>query len=308
MTLWNRKPEKKGGTAMNLQQMRSFTTVAQLENISQAASLLHISQSSLSKNMAKLEEELGMPLFDRGGRGIRLNAQGARFLQYTTQMLRELELTQEEMREQTTGTESKIRIGTAGSNRLLLEGMASFVRAHPGTQFDLNCSIERETRPDINSFDVMIYPEDSRFERFKGYPFYEERYYLALPASHPLAQHISIHPKLLKGESFVFLRGQDGFIEYPFRVCSALAVPFGTVCYADTREMHRQIIAEGIAIGFVPEGALPLYQGDTAIRLLPLLDQRFSRRMWICFRKEKHLPALARSFRDHMITTFHLCD
>ena len=57
---------------MNISQLRYFTTVAQLENVSKAADLLYLSQSSLSKNIAKLEEELGMPLFDRNGKKITL--------------------------------------------------------------------------------------------------------------------------------------------------------------------------------------------------------------------------------------------
>ena len=50
---------------MRIAQLRCFSTIAQLENVSQAAEHLHLSQSSLSKNLATLEEELGAPLFER---------------------------------------------------------------------------------------------------------------------------------------------------------------------------------------------------------------------------------------------------
>ena len=46
---------------MQIAQLRYFTTIAQLENVSQAAELLHLSQSSLSKNLARLEAEVGAP-------------------------------------------------------------------------------------------------------------------------------------------------------------------------------------------------------------------------------------------------------
>ena len=63
---------------MRIAQLRCFVTVAQLENMSQAAELLHLSQSSLSKNIATLEEELGTQLFQRKGRSLTLNPAGGR--------------------------------------------------------------------------------------------------------------------------------------------------------------------------------------------------------------------------------------
>ena len=66
---------------MNVLQLRYFITVAQLENVTKAADLLHISQSSLSKNISALEKELSVSLFDRNGKNIALNASGERFLE-----------------------------------------------------------------------------------------------------------------------------------------------------------------------------------------------------------------------------------
>ncbi|MBQ1286189.1 MAG: LysR family transcriptional regulator, partial [Lachnospiraceae bacterium] len=65
---------------MNLDQMHFFTVVAQMENVSKAADSLHMTQSTLSKNILRLEEELGVPLFDRHGKKLFLNEQGSRFL------------------------------------------------------------------------------------------------------------------------------------------------------------------------------------------------------------------------------------
>lgn len=53
---------------MKISQLSYFITIAQLENMSRAAELLHISQSSLSKTIAALETELETPLFDRSSK------------------------------------------------------------------------------------------------------------------------------------------------------------------------------------------------------------------------------------------------
>ena len=55
---------------MTITQLRYFMIAAQMENLSGAASALYISQSALSKNIASLEKELGMQLFDRRGKSL----------------------------------------------------------------------------------------------------------------------------------------------------------------------------------------------------------------------------------------------
>lgn len=291
---------------MDISQLRYFTTVAQLENISRAADLLHLSQPSLSKSIAKLEAELGMPLFDRRGKKIVLNTQGSRFLECSNVILRELEFALDDMTLLATGSDSKIKIGIAGDSSQMIACMAAFNRQQPGAEFELSCNIECQEHIDINDFDVMVYPPGIKYEKFIGYFLHDERYYLAVGSEHPLARNASILPKDLDGQDFVFLRSGKSYIEYPFRICTALAVRFGSQCHVDSRELHQQMIGAGIAIGFVPEDVAALYQNNRGIRLLPIQDQRFSRTMMICFRREKHLSALAKSFRDFAIRFFRL--
>ena len=66
---------------MDLLQMKYFATVAQTGNVTRAAELLNIAQPSLSATIARLENDLGVPLFDRRGRRIVLNQFGKSFLQ-----------------------------------------------------------------------------------------------------------------------------------------------------------------------------------------------------------------------------------
>ena len=83
---------------MTLDQMRYFVTAAQLQNLSKAAEALHISQPSLSRSIARLEEELGTPLFYRQGRRVVLNELGSQFLTSAQSILRELDGTLAQLR------------------------------------------------------------------------------------------------------------------------------------------------------------------------------------------------------------------
>ena len=289
---------------MRIAQLRYFVTVAQLENVSQAAELLHLSQSSLSKNIATLETELGMPLFYRNGRRLTLNSAGARLLEFSTMVLRELDYVMDDMRLLSSGGEARIRIGAAGLNEKLTGCLAAFREIRPDAEFEITAGIEGLEHLDINVFDMLIYPAGLKYGKFNGYPLYEERYSLAAAARNPLTQNPSLRPKALEGQDVIFLRSGHAAEEYPFQICSALALNFRSISYADSREFHRQMIADGLCVGFVPTGCDAFYRGEGEIRLIPIQDRRFSRQMMVCFRREKTLSTFIREFRDFVLNYY----
>ncbi len=289
---------------MRIAQLRYFVTIAQLENMSQAAELLHLSQSSLSKNLATLEDELGIPLFQRNGRKLVLNPAGARMLEFAKMVLRELEFAVNDMRLLSTGAEARIRIGTAGAGEELTRCLAEFRKTAPYAEYELTGGIEGIEHLDINEYDMLIYPSGRRYQKFTGFPLYEERYALAVPSKHPLAKSPSVRPKAAEDQDVIFLRNGRSAEEFPFQICSALALRFHSISYADSRELHRQMIADGLCLGFVPVSCSAFYQGDGTIRLIHIQDERFTRQMMVCFRREKHLSPLARELRDFVMDYF----
>lgn len=291
---------------MNIQYMRYFMTVAKLENVSRAAEVLHVSQSSLSKDIASLEKELGTPLFDRKGKKLLLNPVGVEFLESCRVIVAKADEALGNVQMMVTGRSNRIRISAAGINKKLFACMAEFEKRHPETSFEMDCIIDNDELPDINEYDVVIYPDELKFNKFKGYDFYKERYYLAVSANNPLTSKPNVPVHALDGLDYVFLRYENNLVEYPYRLCSALAVKMKACHFVDSRELHRQMIAAGLGVGFVPEGSMEMYVKNGEIRLLPLPNTRFDRPMRICFRREKHLTALGVAFRDHLISYFEL--
>jgi len=290
---------------MTIQQLRLFTTVAQLENMSRAAELLHMSQSALSKNIAKLEAEVGVQLFSRSGKKIELNPAGTEFLNCCEQVLHSMDTALEHIR--VSGADDhRVRIGSAGICAPVVRCMAAFSRENPGTEYDWNSAIESDGHVDINEFDMLVYPAGLKYEKYSGYRLCREKYYLAVPVSHPLAESSAISPKKLDDQDIVFLRTPPDRLEQPYALCAALMLQFRSVCFADSRELHRQMISEGIAVGFVPEGEAEAYRADRHIRLLNVSDARFSRELMVCFRREKHLTERGRAFMRFAVQYFGL--
>lgn len=292
---------------MKLDQLNYFITVAQLENLTKAAELLHISQSSLSKNIVSLENELGASLFDRNGKHLYLNPAGKRFLKSCNTIVQEYQTLKNDIHLMVTAANSRIHIGCCGSIDRLYPCMARFKMLHPEAEYSLTSYMGGMELPDINEYDVLIYPSELLYERFVGYDFGMERYLLAVPTSHFLAKYTAISLKMLNGLDFVFLRQGKSDTEYPYKVCKALTIQMGASSFTDSREMHRQMISSGIAIGFVSENCSSFYNSGS-ILLIPLIDSNFSRKLKICFRRDKHLTDFSRSFRDFTINYFSLTE
>ena len=285
---------------MTITQLRYFMIAAQMENLSGAAEALYITQSSLSKKIASLEKELGVPLFDRKGKSVRLNAAGEHFLAGCRKILGELDEVLEEIQQYSETGDTRIRIGAEGEPGPLLAWMADFRAAHPEVSYEIDSSLGSREYPDINEYDVMIYPSGHRYDKFKGYPFYTETFFLAVQENDPLVQKGPVSNRDLNGRDLVFLREGEDRYEYPCQVCRALIIKPGREHFTDSELLKRRLISEGIAAGFVSSEMAELYQGDRQIRLLPLISSRFSRQMMICFKRKKHLSGLAAEFCEYV--------
>lgn len=290
---------------MNIQNLRYFSIVAKLENVSKAAELMHTSQSSISKIILGLEDELGTKLFDRHGKKLVLNESGKRFLESCEKILQETDTVTKDLMHMSIGGDNVIRISAAGMDPHIFSCMSMFKLSYPDVEYVIDTLTDREELPDINVYDVIIYPDELRFSKFKGYELYNEKYFFAVRTDNPLAGRISLPVSMMNDLPYVFLRHGSG-LEYPFHVCNAQNIRMASVNYVDSADLHRQMIANGIAVGFVPEGSSEMYRNDSRIKLLHLTDNRFSRRMNICFKREKHLSEMASAFIEHIIGYFNL--
>lgn len=290
---------------MNIQNLRYFAIVAKLENVSRAAELMHTSQSSISKNIFTLEEELGTKLFDRHGKKLVLNDAGKRFLQSCDRILQETETVTKDLRHMSNGDDNIIRICAEETDQYLFTFLANFKIAYPEVEYSVDSIPEGDELPDINRYDLIIYPDELKFRKFKGLYYYTEKYMFAVRNDNPLAERVSLPVKLMDGLPMVFLNHKLAY-EYPYHVCLAQTVKMSSVNFVDSRDLHRRMISSGIACGFVPEGSAEIYRNDSRIKLLHLTDDRFTRQMKVCFKREKHLSVLGGALRQSMIDYFNL--
>ncbi len=119
---------------MELSQLRAFLAAAQYENMTRAAESLHVTQPALSRTIARLEQELGVQLFDRAGRSVQLNEFGRAAREHAEAALAELGAMERHLQDLSGGLGGTIRVASSFPTRepdFLYEAVRDFAFRYP---------------------------------------------------------------------------------------------------------------------------------------------------------------------------------
>jgi DNA-binding transcriptional LysR family regulator len=124
---------------MELRHLRYFVAVAEEQNVTRAARRLHVSQPPLSRQIHDLEREIGVKLFDRSAKAIRLTEAGRVFLLEARRVLQQADEAVDLVKAVALGRQGKVRVGYAASPtvEILRRALRSFVQTHPKVSVDL---------------------------------------------------------------------------------------------------------------------------------------------------------------------------
>lgn len=122
---------------MELRQLRYFMEVAEREHVSEAADHLHVAQSAISRQIANLEEEPQVTLFEREGRNIKLTPIGKQFLEHIKTAMKAIDYAKEQIDEYLDPNRGTVKIGfpTSLASQLLPTVISAFKEEYPNVEF-----------------------------------------------------------------------------------------------------------------------------------------------------------------------------
>jgi LysR family transcriptional regulator, glycine cleavage system transcriptional activator len=123
-----------------MQALRAFEAVARTGSLTKAAEGLHLTHGAISHQLKGLEDDLGVRLTERAGRGIRLTDEGARFAQRVRAALAELSEAVREVTEQSNPRQFRVSVMPSFAARWLLPRIGRFFAAHPDIDLDVRAS------------------------------------------------------------------------------------------------------------------------------------------------------------------------
>jgi DNA-binding transcriptional LysR family regulator len=286
---------------MELRHLRYFVAVAEEKSFRRAAERLHIAQPPLSIQIRKLEEELGLSLFERTSRSVRLSAAGESLLSHATGILTAAEGLLKGAKQIAEGAVGALVIGFLPSTLgpLLAEALRRFRATHPKVQISL---MEQRAPQQIEAIlkgaiDIGLSHAPAPQPELSAELFSEIDVALALPRGHRLAQKDRINLKSLRGEELVLLRPElaCGFYDTFLAACEASGVILPVAQYTNDFVTKLWLVSAGFGISPTMLPSTPLRSSDIVYR--PLAAKLPKSQVFLVYRKANQ-SSLVHSFVD----------
>ena len=290
---------------MDLLQLRYFQAVARHEHITRAAADLHVAQPSLSRTMARLESELGVPLFDRTGRRIRLNRFGHLLLARVDRALSELDDARLELADAAGDDRGSVAVA-AETLRAVTGVVARFRAERPEVQLRLYQSQASVMVEQLRSgeIDFAVASQPLVGVDLEAMELFSEEVLLAVPPGHRLAAsgRRRVDVAELLDEPFVVTRSgqwQRALLEQLFADSGHAPV---VACEGDEPSAVRGLVSAGVGIGLLPAISRRTTTSPEVAWLH--LDTSAARRtLRLYWRTTGYLSRAAMRFRDLVLAT-----
>jgi DNA-binding transcriptional LysR family regulator len=260
-------------------QLRYFLAVAELGNFSRAAAQVGVTQPTLSAGIAKLEEKLGIKLFDRSKRGVSLTEGGSRFLVHARRIASEFELAVQEVR--ITPQSRVLRVGVLSTipTSVIEEIAVRHAREGAGERLELLDGSERDLTDRLSRgrLDVALTVIQPHHQRVRPEPLRGERYLMVLPAGHQFAEAEFVRAEQLANDRMVVRRHCEALHQISrFFTQAGVRPAFALKTSSDQRALA--LVRAGMGVSMMPESFR-----DPGVRFVRVMDFEIRREIGLLY-------------------------
>lgn len=292
---------------MELIQLRYFQVAAYYQHISKAAEELNISQPALSTMISRLENELGIKLFDHIGRSVILNKNGKIFLQHVNNILTEIKDAKLELQDLSKQSEQTISLAVSSSQ--FLQGMHVFMYRYPNYKWNQLVTNNQEIikllkhgEIDLAVVSPGIYDDD-----LESIILAHDAFKLAVHKDNPISKLTSVNLRDLANEPFIMLLKDQPFRKQVDNIFASLGITPHNIMECD-HLLRRELINSnaGITIASHSASFRHLYSND--IRFLKIEDVHQTRDIVLVSRKGKYKSKAAKQFEIFLRQKFNVVE
>ncbi|NYG36230.1 DNA-binding transcriptional LysR family regulator [Janibacter alkaliphilus] len=285
---------------MELHHVRAFLAVAEELHFGRAAQRLHMAQPPLSRTIKQLERHLGCPLFERTTRTVRLTPQGEALIGPAQEIIRAVEHAERAVAHAEAGEIGRVRVGFAGpsSHELISELARTVRRTSPGIELELSSvtyGTEVVGQLLAGDLDVAMVRLATTPPGLASRIIREERYVVAMPDSHPLAEEPEVHLADLADEGWVTLSASSGSLVREALLEMAQDAGFvpRIAQQAPDSWTIMALVAAGVGVSLTIDTAFAAVD-PSKVRVVPLAGEQTHTYASLAWREEDRSPALAR--------------
>jgi DNA-binding transcriptional LysR family regulator len=288
---------------MDLRHLRYFVAVAETGAFSRAAARLHITQPALWRQVHDLETELGVSLFERVGRRVRLTSDGEQLLGRSRDVLERAERLAEHAHALQNGELGTLRVSASPQliQSMLAPFLAWYLRSRAGIEVHLieEGGVRAAALVECGDADLGLALRP-REDRLDGLLLFPVRVLAAVVPTHRLARRTTVDATELQDEPVLLLRHGFGTREMFDSACRLAQVRPRVVVEAGDPQTLIALAETGRGVAIVPSTVR--FHGRT-VRATPVLHARASLGMWgwVVWDPRRRLPAYATDFVDRLV-------
>ncbi|MFB7140757.1 LysR family transcriptional regulator [Gottfriedia sp. NPDC056225] len=238
---------------MEFLQLKYFQKVAKLEHITKAAEELQIAQPSLSNTIARLENDIGVPLFDRQGRQIKLNRFGKIFLEQVNKSLMELEEGKRAVQDLAGLSKGSITFSSSIS-KILPEIIGGFLAKYPDVQFRQLIEPISSMKKSLDNGEIDFCMSSLPFDdsEIEWQPLITEEIFLIVPKNHKFAGRKSVRLCELHSETFINLNAGYGYRKITDKFCKDAGFIQNVSFEVGEPYAIVRLVEQGVGVAFIP--------------------------------------------------------
>lgn len=253
---------------------RYFIEVANHRSIRRAAEVLHVSASAIDRQILKVEEELGVPLFERLPSGLRLTSAGELLLANSRQWQKEYSRTREQIDEMQGLRRGHVDIGLidALSEGVVVQGVAALMEEFPGLTFGMKVADNQKVAQMIASAEVdfgFVLDAASGAELTINAST-EVKMGIAMPIAHPLAHKKSVRLSETQNETVIFPAEPLVVHKHVRALHDQLHLDVQQRVACNDLRMMRSLIRQGVGIGILSWLDVATEVAEGTIAFVPL--------------------------------------
>lgn len=291
---------------MEFLQLKYFQAVARLEHITMAAKALNVSQPSLSNSIQRLEKKLGVPLFERQGRKIKLNKCGKTYLRRVEQAFLELEEGERELSDMAGLDHGVISISVT-LPYILPTLLKDFLSMHPHVriiQRQLGSALEMRNGLENADIDFCISSTPITGPDIEWLTLVKEELCLTVPKDHRLASRNSISLIEVADEPFISVSSRSNFREITDGFCRQAGFEPRIAFELDEISAIQTLVEMGLGITFTLPLTLGSKASNPATVRLRITEPHCQRTFGIAWNRNHFLSQAAIHFRQFAIDFF----
>ncbi|CAN1487931.1 MAG: LysR family transcriptional regulator [Sulfuritalea sp.] len=278
---------------MTLNELRYIVAVAQERNFRRAAERCFVSQPALSLAIQKLEEELGVQLFERSRSEIKLTLVGGRVIEQAARVLDEAAKIRDLAKEGADQLAGPLRLGVIHTiGPYLLPGLIAALREiAPNMPLEVEegttANLEKQLRNSV--LDVVIIALPFSLPGVETTNLYDESFVVVVPSHHAWANKEKVIATDLATEKVLLLNSTHCFSNQVVEACPELSRT-GEVLQGNSLETIRNMVASGLGIAVLPSSATIAHYRNPLLKVIPFAEPQPTRRVALAYRKSFSRP------------------